>query len=105
MQETIKVAARTAAREVHEQPLEEFVMGRPAQMALLGLQFQWTADTQAALHAAARREKAALTKALKKAVSFSAANYRLNIQGLFDLYLLSLVSCPASLYLFIFASL
>lgn len=51
---------------MYEQGLEEFVFSHPAQVALLGLQFQWTADTQAAL-VAARSDKGAVTKALKKA--------------------------------------
>ena len=46
--------------------LEQFVFGHPAQVALLGLQLQWTADTQAAL-AAAKADKAAMPRALKKA--------------------------------------
>lgn len=67
MQETLKGAIRRAAREVDELELGEFLFSRPAQVALLGLQFQWTADTAAALHGAARDEKGALTRALRKA--------------------------------------
>ena len=46
--------------------LEQFVFSHPAQVALLGLQLQWTADTQAAL-VAAKGDKAAMPRALKKA--------------------------------------
>jgi dynein heavy chain len=45
--------------------LEQFVFSHPAQVALLGLQLQWTADTQAAL-VAAKADKAAMSRALKK---------------------------------------
>lgn len=43
----MKAIIKHAAKEVYEQELEQFVFGHPAQVALLGLQFQWTADTQA----------------------------------------------------------
>jgi hypothetical protein len=46
LQSTVKAIIRRAHRDVHEQELEAFVFGHPAQVALLGLQFQWTADTQ-----------------------------------------------------------
>lgn len=62
----MKQVIKRAAREVHEQTLEQFVFGHPAQVALLGLQFQWTADTQAALHAA-KTDKGVMARALKKA--------------------------------------
>lgn len=46
MQGTMKAIIKRAARHVNELPLEEFLFSYPAQVALLGLQFQWTADTQ-----------------------------------------------------------
>eukprot|EP00887_Chlorella_sp_A99_P001633 scaffold8.g1633.t1 len=66
MQGTMKAVIKRAAREVYEQGLEEFLFGHPAQVALLGLQFQWTADTQAAL-VAAKTDKGAVVRAAKKA--------------------------------------
>lgn len=52
MRETMRYEARRAAKEVHRMPVEEFLFGRPAQMALLGLQLKWTAGTllSAVLH-------------------------------------------------------
>ena len=47
MQGTMKTLIRRAARSVNEMGLQDFLFGHPAQIALLGLQFQWTADTQA----------------------------------------------------------
>lgn len=35
------------APALQEMSLEEFIFSHPAQIALLGIQFQWTADTQA----------------------------------------------------------
>lgn len=43
----MKAIIRRAHKSVYEQELEAFVFGHPAQVALLGLQFQWTADMQA----------------------------------------------------------
>lgn len=40
-------------------------MSPPVQVALLGIQFQWTADSQTAL-AAAKNDKAVMAKAVKK---------------------------------------
>lgn len=37
---------KRAVRNVYEMGLEDFIFGHPAQIALLGIQFQWTADTQ-----------------------------------------------------------
>lgn len=67
MQSTVKSSIRQAVEDMQTQSLEEFIFSHPAQVALLGLQFQWTTDQQAALHAAYRQEKGALTKVLKKA--------------------------------------
>ncbi|KAI3432720.1 hypothetical protein D9Q98_004263 [Chlorella vulgaris] len=66
MQSTMKAIIKRAHRRVHEMQLEEFLFSHPAQVALLGLQFQWTADTQAALHAA-KTDKGAVSRAAKKA--------------------------------------
>lgn len=46
MQDTMKSVIKKAARNVNEMSLEDFLFSNPAQVALLGLQFQWTADTQ-----------------------------------------------------------
>lgn len=46
MQGTMKAIIKRAARSVNELSLEDFLFDNPAQVALLGLQFQWTADTQ-----------------------------------------------------------
>ena len=46
MQSTMKAIIKRAARNVNELSLEDFLFNNPAQVALLGLQFQWTADTQ-----------------------------------------------------------
>jgi hypothetical protein len=41
----MRVLARQAMRDVYEQELETFLFSHPAQVALLGLQYQWTLDT------------------------------------------------------------
>ena len=46
MQGTIKAIVKRAARNVAEMGLQDFIFSHPAQVALLGLQFQWTAETQ-----------------------------------------------------------
>ena len=46
MQGTMKASIKRANRNVNEMKLDEFLFSHPAQVALLGLQFQWTADTQ-----------------------------------------------------------
>lgn len=46
MQNTTKTIIKGAASHVNEQPLSEFLFSHPAQIALLGIQFQWTGDTQ-----------------------------------------------------------
>ena len=46
MQDTVKAIIKRAARNVYEMDLESFIFSHPAQMALLGIQFQWTADMQ-----------------------------------------------------------
>ncbi|KAL6769277.1 DHC15 [Auxenochlorella protothecoides x Auxenochlorella symbiontica] len=66
MQETLRVLARQALRDVYEQDLETFLFSHPAQIALLGLQFQWTLDTHLAL-AAAGKDKSAVMKVQRKA--------------------------------------
>lgn len=50
---------------MQETGLETFLFNEPAQIALLGIQMQWTADTQAAL-TAAKTDKSAMTKNYKK---------------------------------------
>ena len=46
MQGTVKAIVKRAARNVAEMGLQDFIFSHPAQVALLGLQFQWTAETQ-----------------------------------------------------------
>ena len=46
MQGTMKASIKRAARNVNEMKLDEFLFSHPAQVALLGIQFQWTAETQ-----------------------------------------------------------
>lgn len=65
MQDSVKQIIKRAVRNVHEMPLEDFVFGHPAQISLLGIQFQWTADTQAAL-SAAKTDKSIMSKNMKK---------------------------------------
>lgn len=47
MQDTVKAIVKRVARNVYEMDLKSFIFSHPAQTALLGIQFQWTADTQA----------------------------------------------------------
>ena len=47
MQHTMKAIVKRAARNVYEMDLQAFIFSHPAQTALLGIQFQWTADMQA----------------------------------------------------------
>jgi hypothetical protein len=56
---------KLAVRNVYEMSLEDFIFHHPAQIALLGIQFQWTADTQAAL-VAAKSDKTIMSKNMKK---------------------------------------
>lgn len=56
---------KRAVRNVYEMGLEEFIFGHPAQISLLGIQFQWTADTQAAL-VAAKTDKTIMNRNMKK---------------------------------------
>ncbi|KAK9794950.1 hypothetical protein WJX73_010224 [Symbiochloris irregularis] len=65
MQTTMKNIIKRANSNVNEQTLPEFLFSHPAQIALLGLQFQWTGDTQAAL-SAAKTDKNSMNRALKK---------------------------------------
>ena len=44
MQNTMKAIVKRAARNVYEMDLQAFIFSHPAQTALLGIQFQWTAD-------------------------------------------------------------
>lgn len=46
MQGTVKATIKRAYRNVQEMALEDFIFSHPAQIALLGIQFQWTGDTQ-----------------------------------------------------------
>jgi len=68
MQTAVKSIIKRAPTDFLEQELETFILSHPAQVSLLGLQFAWTADTQAGL-AAARTDKGVMAKALKTADS------------------------------------
>lgn len=72
MQDTIKQVIRRAVRNVAEMTLDEFIFSHPAQVALLGIQFQWTADTQAAL-SNAKTDKTIMSKNMKKVGACSLA--------------------------------
>ncbi|PNH08753.1 Dynein gamma chain, flagellar outer arm [Tetrabaena socialis] len=65
MQDTVKQIIKRAVRNVAEMPLEDFIFGHPAQVALLGIQFQWTAETQSAL-TNAKVDKTIMNKNMKK---------------------------------------
>ena len=45
----MKAIIKRVARNVYEMDLQAFIFSHPAQTALLGIQFQWTADMQAEL--------------------------------------------------------
>jgi dynein heavy chain len=66
MQTAVKSIIKRAPTDFLEQELETFILSHPAQVSLLGIQFAWTADTQAGL-AAARTDKGVMNKALKNA--------------------------------------
>eukprot|EP00899_Mesostigma_viride_P009796 jgi/Mesvir1/18818/Mv04309-RA.2 len=65
MQNTMKEVIRRAYLDVNELTTEEFVFHHPAQVSLLGIQFQWTADAQTAL-ATSKADKSVMSKAMKK---------------------------------------
>lgn len=65
MQLTVKQIIRQAYRTVNEQALDQFIFGIPAQIALLGIQFQWTADCQAGL-ANCKTDKNVMSKVFRK---------------------------------------
>eukprot|EP00955_Chlamydomonas_euryale_P103513 365498-Chlamydomonas_euryale.AAC.1 len=64
MQDTVKQIIKRAVRNVGEMSLEDFLFSHPAQIALLGIQFQWTAETQAAL-TNAKTDKTIMSKNMK----------------------------------------
>jgi len=66
MQDTVKQTIKRAHRNVNEMGLEPFIFSHPAQIALLGIQFQWTMDTQSAL-VNARTDKTIMQRTYKKA--------------------------------------
>ena len=68
MQQAVKAIIKRAPADFLDQELEQFILGHPAQVSLLGLQFAWTAETQAGL-SAARSDKGVMAKALKSADS------------------------------------
>eukprot|EP00898_Chlorokybus_atmophyticus_P005691 jgi/Chlat1/6122/Chrsp409S05665 len=65
MQTTVKSVIKRAHGEVNAIPVEDFLFKYPAQVALLGIQFQWTADAQLAL-AGAKTDKGIMAKTMKK---------------------------------------
>lgn len=46
MHTTMKLLMQKASQFVYEVDTVEFILTQPAQVALLGLQFQWTAEVQ-----------------------------------------------------------
>ncbi len=66
MQTAVKAIIKKAPADFLEQDLETFIFSHPAQVTLLGIQFAWTADTQAGL-TAARTDKNIMNKALRTA--------------------------------------
>jgi dynein heavy chain len=50
---------------LQEMTLEDFIFSHPAQIALLGVQYQWTMDTQSAL-ASAKSDKGIMNRNMKK---------------------------------------
>lgn len=72
MRSTVKTALRAAVKAAATSSPADLVTSHPAQAALLALQASWTADTQAALRAAAN-DKTALARAAKKADATQAA--------------------------------
>lgn len=65
MKDTVCAIIKAANRNVYNQELEAFIFGHPAQIALLGIQFMWTADTQTAL-TNAKTDKSIMSKNMKK---------------------------------------
>lgn len=65
MKESLRAIIQRAYSEVNEQRLEDFIFGHPAQVSLLGIQFQWTADMQTGLMSA-KNDKSIMSKTLKK---------------------------------------
>ena len=65
MKDTVCAIIKQAQRDVYNQELETFIFSHPAQISLLGIQFMWTADTQAAL-ANAKTDKGIMSKNMKK---------------------------------------
>ena len=65
MKDTVCAIIKAANRNVYNQELEAFIFGHPAQIALLGIQFMWTADTQTAL-TNAKTDKGIMSKNMKK---------------------------------------
>ena len=66
MQEAVRSNCKLAYSAVEEKELEEFLFSTPAQIALLGVQFKWTADMEKALGERARTRRRC-SKANKKA--------------------------------------
>ena len=46
MQSTMRSVISDAHKAVYGMGVAEFILAHPAQVALLGLQFQWTSDVQ-----------------------------------------------------------
>jgi dynein heavy chain, axonemal len=65
MKNTVCAIIKAANRNVYNQELEAFIFSHPAQIALLGIQFMWTADTQQAL-TNAKTDKSIMSKNMKK---------------------------------------
>ena len=66
MQEAVRSNCKLAYSAVEEKELEEFLFSTPAQIALLGVQFKWTASMEKAL-GEAKTNKKAVQEASKEA--------------------------------------
>ena len=65
MKNSLKDIIKKAYSDVNEQGLEDFIFSHPAQVSLLGTQFQWTADMTTGLMSA-KNDKTIMNKTLKK---------------------------------------
>eukprot|EP01028_Stygiella_incarcerata_P006636 TRINITY_DN270_c0_g1_i1.p1 TRINITY_DN270_c0_g1~~TRINITY_DN270_c0_g1_i1.p1 ORF type:complete len:4523 (-),score=1222.92 TRINITY_DN270_c0_g1_i1:192-13760(-) len=65
MQSTVKSVVKMSVGESESMKLDEFIKRFPAQVALLGIQFMWTADCQDAL-IRSKTERRAMSDAMKK---------------------------------------
>lgn len=65
MKDTVKAIIKRSTRDVESQQRDEFIFGFPAQVALLGMQLQWTGQVQSAL-VSAKTKKDVMNQAQKR---------------------------------------